>query len=61
MIFSEKSKIYIPVNTDIRDVGIDTSTIREFLNECKNKNITIATSMIARPRSSITASAEASV
>ncbi len=59
--FNEKSKMYMPINTDTMDVGMETSTMSELRKLCRNTNITSATMMMASIKSTITALAEARV
>lgn len=44
-------KIFIKIKAENSEVGIARSTINEFFILCKNKNNTIATSKIAKPKS----------
>ena len=58
---SEKSKISMAIKTEMIEAGIATKTVKEFRILCKKINIINATSNMARPKSSITALAEAKV
>ena len=60
-ILSEKLKIYMAMKTEIIEAGIEIKTMTEFRILCRKINITNATSNMAKPKSSITALAEAKV